>query len=74
MNAATVAKASFFARQWFFRLMRMGCVDLISSDAHNVGARRFRMRECYEFLRKEYGKDVALALCRDHANRILGRK
>jgi len=71
MNAATVAYAGFFARQWLRKVMRMGFVDLISSDAHNLKSRRFCMNECYEALKREYGKKAALELCRDNAMEIL---
>ncbi len=72
MNAATILDAGFFERRWFYKVMGLGCVDLISSDAHSVGTRRFRMRECYDRLKKEYGKSAAQELCRDRAKRILG--
>ncbi|MBR4442045.1 MAG: hypothetical protein IKS52_02085 [Clostridia bacterium] len=71
VNASTFVKAGFFERRWLDRLVNRGFVDLVSSDAHNVDTRCFRMRECYDFLKKEYGEEMAQELCHDRAKRIL---
>ena len=71
VNASTVINGGFFTRQWLKKVIKMGCVDLISSDAHNLKTRRFCMKECYERLKKECGKSVALQLCRDNGLSIL---
>ena len=71
VNASTVVSGGFFTRQWLRKVMRLNCVDLISSDAHNIKTRRFCMKECYDLLKREYDKPTAQALCRGNALAIL---
>ena len=71
VNASTVVNGGFFTRQWLRKIMKLGCVDLISSDAHNLKTRRFCMKECYERLKREFDKPTALQLCRRNALAIL---
>ncbi|MCR4806004.1 MAG: capsular biosynthesis protein, partial [Clostridia bacterium] len=74
VNATTFVKAGFFERRWLDRLVNRGFVDLVSSDAHNVDSRCFRMHECYDYLKKEYGEEMAQELCHDRAKRILAEQ
>ena len=74
VNAATFVKAGFFERRWLDKLMKRGFIDLISSDAHNVESRRFRMHECYDILKKDYGEDAARELCHDRAKSIISEQ
>ena len=71
VNASTVVNGGFFTRQWLRKVLRLGCLDLISSDAHNLKSRRFCMKECYDILKKDFGKPRAIELCRNNALAIL---
>ncbi|MBR4615229.1 MAG: hypothetical protein IKO55_06450 [Kiritimatiellae bacterium] len=74
VNASTFLRAGFFERRWLDQLMRKGYVDLVSSDAHSVNTRRFRMHECFDLLKKHYGAEAAQELCHDRAKRILSEQ
>ena len=71
VNAATIASGGFFTHQWLKKMMRASCIDLVSSDAHNVTNRRFLMKEAFLVLKREYGRPIAMELCRDNARAIL---
>lgn len=71
VNASTIVRGGFFTWQWLRKVIRLGCLDLISSDAHNVSTRRFCMDHCYERLKRSFDMELAQRLCRNNAMTIL---
>lgn len=59
------------SRQRARRLLELGAVDLIASDAHDLSARPPQLRPCFELVSKKYGEDYALHLFRDEPLRLL---
>ena len=53
------------------KLLSLGMVDLISSDAHNCTSRPPEMTGCFHYISKKYGADCAAALCCNNAERLL---
>lgn len=56
------------------RLLDVGAVDLIASDAHNLTSRPSQLRPCYDFVSRKYGEDYAQHLFLDEPLRILRSK
>ena len=46
-------------------------VDIIASDCHNMTGRRCRMKECREYIAKQYGEERAHRLFETNPGRIL---
>ena len=41
------------------KLLDMEVVDFIASDAHDLGERASHLRECFDFVKKRYGRETA---------------
>mgnify|MGYP000009444390 FL=1 len=53
------------------KLLSLGMIDMISSDAHNCTSRPPEMTGCFHYISKKYGADCAAALCCNNAERLL---
>lgn len=72
VNAASVLGAyGSNVKRYVHKLIRHGLVDIISSDAHNSEEQSPRLSECYEYVCKKYGENVAERLFRLNALDIL---
>lgn len=56
------------------RLLDVGAVDLVASDAHDLTNRPPQLRPCYDFVSKKYGEDYAQHLFWEGALRIIGHE
>lgn len=56
------------------RLLDVGAVDLIASDAHDLKSRPPQLRPCYEFVSRKCGEDYAQHLFWEEPLRILQLK
>lgn len=73
LNAATVLEPrGLFTPRWLDKALRRGLIDLVASDAHSNGVRKFLMGPCHERLTGAYGTQLARELCDVGPGRILG--
>ena len=56
------------------RLLDVGAVDFIASDAHDLTSRPPQLRPCYDFVSRKYGEDYARYLFWEEPLRILRSK
>jgi len=60
MNAQTVLHSqSFGAKRFARRLLEENVVDFVASDAHNTSSRPICLGDAYEYLKKNYGEELA---------------
>jgi protein-tyrosine phosphatase len=56
---ALTGRDGFRVKAAVSRLMKLGCVDVVASDAHGIKNRASHMREAYDRLEKKYGRNTA---------------
>lgn len=52
------------------KMLSLGCVDFVSSDAHDTFRRPPDMSECYEYVKKKFGESCANAVFYENARQI----
>lgn len=64
VNASTLMKPQYLGEKWWVkRAMENGWIDLAASDAHDTLHRPCLMGQCFAYLEREWGPDVAQKLC-----------
>lgn len=61
----------FWTKQQCKRLLTAGLIDMVGSDAHNLGTRPPEMSECYQYIKKRCGRKKAKDLCFGNVMRLL---
>ena len=52
-------------------LLKKGSVDLVCSDAHDMGGRVTKMKKCYVYIKKKYGLKTAKLLFHGNAKYLM---
>ena len=68
MNASTVLeskKRGLLVNHWPERVLKLGMIDVVASDAHDLNHRKCRLADAYRFLQEQYDRSMAELLCRD---------
>lgn len=60
INCATLQKRGFASQRFYSRLFKMGAVDWVATDAHNIMNRRVAMKTAFGLVAKRYGKEYAV--------------
>jgi len=69
---ALVGKTHMFERMFTNKLLKLGLVDYIATDAHNVINRGVLLKEAYAAVKRKYGKRYARNLTYSNQREILG--
>ena len=73
MNCGTVLKKSgFFDERWKRRVLDEGFIDMVGTDAHNLGGRSCNMAACHEALCAMFDEEYADELCGGRQAELLG--
>lgn len=75
INSAALLDGMFSRmRRWCLRLISNGLVDVISSDAHNIGIRNPDMSGALALVRSKFGDEVAKDLFFENGKKILNNE
>ncbi len=74
VNSRHVTRQNIFGKCKGYRLFKEGLIDIIASDCHNTGRRKPEMRECYEYLSKNFGKAYADRLTKINPRLVLANR
>ena len=66
----------FGFKEWYRskKMLALGCVDFISSDAHDTRRRPPELGECYEYVKRKFGEGCADAVFYENAKNIFSEK
>ena len=72
VNAASVlGKDGYFTARWCRKAIKLGLVDFIASDAHNMTDRRIYMKRCCDLVIKKYGSETAKSLFQSNSENMM---
>lgn len=72
VNAKTLCgEYGFIEKQRMLRIMKLGLIHFVATDAHDSKARRPKLKECIEFLQKELGKETVRLIFEENPIRML---
>lgn len=72
VNASTLCgEHGFMERHRMMRLMKLGLIHFVATDAHDSRARRPKLKECTEFLQKELGEEKVRQIFEENPIRML---
>lgn len=71
-NAESVlGEGSKAAKKFVRRLLKHGMIQFIASDAHDTTHRTPRLSECFAYIRKKYGDEMAKACFQSNPERLI---
>lgn len=73
VNADSISgRLGFFTKMKMKRLLKLGAIDLIASDAHNMDNRTVGIKKCADWITGKFGEDMTRKLFCENPRRIFG--
>lgn len=72
VNASTLCgEHGFIEKYRMMRLVKLGLIDFVATDAHDSRARRPKLKECMEILKKQLGEEKVRLIFEENPIRML---